>query len=157
MDAMHTGEKFLRRNCAVERLAWGEAIVASFTRWLCIFFAKISEQSHAPAVASLGVMNHLLELSPGDSRFGLALFVDEMELFGHVACAEQQHAFAWQPVPARAPGLLVVALQIFRQIIVHDKPDVRFINAHSERNGRGDHANVVPQERVLIFCALGTR
>ena len=88
MDAMHTGEKFLRRNCAVERLAWGEAIVASFTRWLCIFFAKISEQSHAPAVASLGVMNHLLKLRSGDSRFAFALFVDEMELFSDIARAE---------------------------------------------------------------------
>src|SRR6266481_6897562 len=136
VDAMDTGEKFLRRNCAIERLARREAIVASFTRWLRKCLAKVSEQSYAPAVASLGVMNHLLELCPRDSRFGLALFVDEVELFGHIARAKQQHAFTWQSVPARAPGRLVVALQIFRQIIMHDKPDVRFINTHSERNGR---------------------
>jgi len=40
-------------------------------------------------------MNHLLELCPRDSRFRFALFVDEMELLGDIACAEQQHAFAW--------------------------------------------------------------
>ena len=34
VDAMDAGEKFLRRNRAVERLARGEAIVAAVTRWL---------------------------------------------------------------------------------------------------------------------------
>src|SRR5439155_21086586 len=90
VDTMDAGEKLLSRNCAVERLGWGDAIVASFTRRLCIFLAKISEQSHAPAVARLGVMNHLLKLRPRDLRFAFALFVDEIELFCRMARAEQQ-------------------------------------------------------------------
>src|SRR4029077_5437016 len=83
-------------------LARGKAVVASFTRCLCIFFAKVSKQSHAPAFTRLGVMNHLLKLCPRDSRFAFALFVDEMELFRHIARAEEQHAFARQSVPACA-------------------------------------------------------
>src|SRR5207247_8248350 len=31
VDAMYAGEKFLRRNCAIERLARREAIIAPFT------------------------------------------------------------------------------------------------------------------------------
>src|SRR4029077_4228234 len=93
VDTMYAGKKLLSRNRAIERLAWREAIVAAVTRWLCVFLAKISEQSHAPAFARLGVMNHLLKLRSGDSRFAFTLFVDEMELFGHIARAEQQHAF----------------------------------------------------------------
>ena len=120
-------------------------------------FAKVSEQSRAPAVTSLGVMNHLLKLRPRDSRFGLAFFVDEMELLGHIACAEQQHAFTRQPVAAGAPGLLIIALQIFRQIVMHHEANVWFVDAHSKRNRRGDHPNVVAQKRFLILRALGTR
>src|SRR4029077_5134412 len=87
VGTMYAGETLLSRNRAIERLAWGEAIVAAVARWLCIF-TEISEQSHAPAFARLGVMNHLLKLRPGDSRFAFTLFVDEMELFGHIARAE---------------------------------------------------------------------
>src|SRR6185312_3367200 len=119
--------------------------------------AKVSEQSHAPAVASLGIMNHLLELCPRDPRFRFALFIDEVELFGHIAGAEQEHAFTWQSVPACAPGLLIIALQIFWEIVMHYKANVWFVDAHPKCNCRGDHPNVVAQERILIFRALGTR
>ena len=102
-------------------------------------------------------MNHLLELRPRDSRFGLALFVDEVELLGHIARAEQQHAFTWQSVPACAAGLLIIALQIFREIVMHDEANVWFVDAHPKRNCRSDHANVIAQERFLILRALGTR
>src|SRR5262249_10684301 len=134
VDAMDAREKFLRRNRAVECLAWCETIIAAFARCRCVFFAEISEQSHASALASLSVMDYLLELRSGDSRFALALFVDEMELLGDIACTEQQHAFARQSVPAGAPCLLIIALQIFRQVVMQNETDIRLINAHSERD-----------------------
>src|ERR1043166_6289467 len=61
-------------------------------------------------------MNHLLKLRPGDARFLFALFIDEMDLLGDVARAEQQHAFTRQTIAASAPCLLIIALEIFRQI-----------------------------------------
>src|SRR5258707_1031012 len=120
-----------------------------------MFFAKISQQSQAPAFARLGVMNHLLKLRSGNSRFAFTLFVDKMELFRHIARAEQQYAVAWQSVPAGASGLLIIALQIFREIVMHHKADVWFVDAHSECNCRSDHADIVSQERFLIFRTLG--
>ena len=77
-------------------------------------------------------------------------------LLGDIARAEQQHAFARQPVAAGPPGLLIIALQIFRQIVMHHKANVRFVDPHSERNRRSDHPNVVAQECFLMFRALGT-
>src|SRR4029453_5552174 len=142
---MDAGEKLLSRNRAVERLAWGEAIVASFTRWLCIFFAKISEQSHAPTFAGLRVMPHLAQLLSCDSCFAFAFFLDEMELLGDIARAEKQNAFAGQPVTTSTAGLL------------HHKANIWFIDSHSKRDGCRHHANIIAQERFLIFCALRTR
>src|SRR4029077_19102898 len=154
VDTMYAGGKLLSRKRAIERLARSESSVTAVTLSLCIFFAKISEQSHSPAFARLGVMNHLLKLRSGDSRFAFTLFVDEMELFGHIARAEQQHAFAWQSVPAGASGLLIIALQVFREIVVHHETDVWFVDAHSECNCRSNHADIVSQERFLIFRTL---
>src|SRR6266436_3953560 len=100
-------------------------------------------------------MNHLLKLRSGDSRFAFALFVDEMKLLGDIARAEQQYAFAWQSVPAGAPGLLIIALQVFREIVMHHEADVGFVDAHSKSNRGRDQADIVSQERFLIFRTLG--
>ncbi len=89
-------------------------------------------------------MHHLLELRPGNPRFALTLFIDEMDLFGDVASAEQQYAFAGQPVASRASGLLIIALEIFRQIVVHNEANVRFVDPHPEGNRSGDHTDIVP-------------
>src|SRR4029453_16224370 len=84
-------------------------------------------------------------------------FVDERGFLGHIARTEQQHAFTWQSVPACAPCLLIIALQIFREIIVYHEADVWFVDTHAKRDCRSDHPNVVPQERFLILRTLGTR
>src|SRR5881227_3073643 len=94
-----------------------------------------------------------VEVAP--ARFAFTLFVDEMELLGDIARAEQQHAFAWQSVPPGAPCLLVIALQVFWQIVMHHEADVWFVDAHSKCNCRSDHADIISQEGFLIFRTLG--
>ena len=91
-------------------------------------------------------MHHLLKLRPGDASFALTLFIDEMDLLGNVAGTEQQDAFAGQSVAPRASGLLIIALQIFRQVVVNDKANVRFVDAHSEGDRGRDHSDVVAQK-----------
>ena len=91
----------------------------------------------------------------GDLPFLLTgLFVNEPGLLHHVAGAEEQHAFTRQPVAARAPGFLVVTLDVFRQVVVDDEPDVRLVDAHAEGDGGADHPHVVAQEKLLVFAAL---
>ena len=121
---------------------------------LKIYFPKYNKR-RAPAFARLGVMDHLLKLCTGDTRLLLAFLVDEMPLLGNVARAEQQDAFTRQSVASGASGFLIIALQIFRQIIMHNKTHIRFVDAHSERDGGRDHAHVVAQKCILMFCALG--
>src|SRR6516165_6752474 len=38
---------------------------------------------------------------------------------------------------------------------VHERCDLRFIDAHSERNRGSDHAYVIAQKCILMPCALG--
>jgi len=59
-----------------------------------------------------------VEVVHGRMRASFSLFfVDEMQLLGNIARPEQQDAFTRQTVASGASGLLVIALQIFRQIV----------------------------------------
>jgi hypothetical protein len=100
-------------------------------------------------------MDHLLKLRTSDARFFFGFFIDKMQLLGDIARTEEQHAFAWQPIAPSASGLLIIAFNVFRQIVMHDEADIRFIDAHSERNRGSDHAYVIAQKCILMPCALG--
>jgi hypothetical protein len=102
-------------------------------------------------------VHHLPQLLACDSCFAFAFFLDEMELLGDIARAEEQYAFAGQPVTTSAAGLLVITLKIFRKVVMHHKANIWFIDSHSKRDGCRHHANIIAQERFLIFCALRTR
>ena len=146
VNAIDTGKKFLRVHSSVESFARLQTIIATVARSLRKSFAEISQQGGAPAFARLGVMDHLLQLRPSDHRFLFAFFIDEMQLLGHIAGAEKQYAFGGQTVAPGPACLLIITLQIFRQIIMHNETHVRLIDAHSERDGRGDDADIVAQK-----------
>src|SRR5665213_859088 len=176
-NSIDAGKKFLRGQRAVEGGARRKAVVAraavcsgigilpvSFGLFLrthrqdaCAtkLFAKIREQFLSPAASAFGVVDHLLQLFAGDLLFLRAgLFVNEHGLLHHVAGAEEQDAFARQAVAARAAGFLIIALDVFRQIVVDDKTDVRLVDAHAEGDGRANHAHVVAQKKFLMLAAL---
>ena len=74
-DAIDAGEKFLRGQRAVERVARREAVVARPAAVGGKFFAEIGEQFPAAASRAFGVMDHLLQLFAGDLlllRFGFS-------------------------------------------------------------------------------------
>ena len=103
-------------------------------------------------------MHHLLQLRARDLLLLCArLFVDELRLLDHVSRAEQQHAIARQSIASGASGFLVVALDVFRQIVVDDVADVRFVDAHAECDRRADDAHFITQKKLLVRRALSTR
>ena len=78
-------------------------------------------------------MDDLAELGAGDLPLVLVGdLVDEMRLLRDVAGAEQQQAIAGQAVAAGAAGFLIVALDVFRQVVVDDPADVGLVDAHAE-------------------------
>ena len=80
--------------------------------------------------------------------------VDEAAVFDAVAGAEEQQAFARQTIAAGAAGFLVVALDVFRQIVVNDETHVGFVDAHAEGDRRADDADFVAQKSFLVARAL---
>ncbi len=154
VDAMDTGEKLLRRDRAVESLARGQAIIATAARLVRPFLAEVAQEGGAPAFARLRVMHHLAQLLARDPRFTLALFIDETGLLDHIARAEEEDAFARQTVAPGAPGFLIVALDVLRQIVVDHETHVRFVDPHSESDRGGDHAHIIAQKHFLMPAAL---
>ena len=75
-------------------------------------------------------------------------------LLDRVAGIEEQQTFARQPVAAGAPGLLIIALDVLRQIVVNDEADVGLVDAHAEGDGRADHAHLIAQETLLMRRAV---
>src|SRR6185437_2717207 len=95
--------------------------------------------------------NHLLQLRAGDfALLRIWLFVNEPHLFHAIAWTEQQKTFARQTVASGASGFLIIAFNVFWQIVVNHETDVWFIDAHAESNGRTNHARFVAEKFFLI-------
>ena len=56
-----------------------------------------------------------------------------------------------RPAP---PGFLVIALDVLRQVVVHDEADVRLVDPHPEGDRRAHDPDVVAQEHLLVLRAL---
>ena len=143
VNSMNAGEKFLCRDGSIDGFAWLQTIIATIAGLLRKLFAEVFEQRRTPAFARLGIMHHLPELLSRDPRFALTLFINEMQLLGNIARAEKQHAFAGQPVAPGTSRLLIIALQILWQIVMHDETHIRFVDTHAERNRRTHHSRLI--------------
>ena len=52
-------------------------------------------------------------------------------------------------------GLLVIALEAFRNIIMNDIPDIGFVYAHAKSNGCNNHINLFHEKTVLVSRPCG--
>ena len=155
-DAVDAGEEFLRDDGAVVGFAGFEAVVTGAAVVSREFLAEVGEELGAAAAGALGVMHDLAQLGAGD---GLLVLVgdlgEEVGLLGDVAGAEEQEAVPGQAVAPGAAGFLVVALDVFRQVVMNDPADVGLVDAHAEGDGRADDAGLVPEEKILVAGPLG--
>ena len=152
----HDGrERLLRRDRAVDHFGAVAAEIAIAARLRRL--AEISQQ-RLPAAAR--------RLAQGDERIE-PLAVDALLLIGcvalldlHAAQPDVAHAverqrIGRQAVAAGAADLLIVALDIGRQVGVEHETDVRFVDAHAECDRRDRDDAVLLQEGILIARAVG--
>ena len=112
--------------------------------------AQVPEQRPPPAGERLGEAHHgaQLVLLHRDPLLVLPR-LDERPHPGHVLPAEQQQRLRRQPVPARPADLLVVALEMLRQVPVDHEPDVGLVDTHPEGDRRHHDLDLVENERFL--------
>ena len=118
-------------------------------------FAEVVEQAHAPAVVGFGQRQQRVELAALQALelfLGLAL-VDHAALVDHVGQAVGHPGIGRRAVAAGAAGLLVVALDVLRQVEVGDEAHVGLVDAHAEGDGRDHDDAVLAQEAVLVAAA----
>ncbi len=146
LQAHHGGEELLGGNRAVPRLGRTQAgvTVAAGLRLL----TEVGEQLHASALKRFAQREHGVEVLPESlamSAVTLAL-VDHPALLNHVLQSIREPCGGGESVSTGTTGLLVVALDAFRQVEVGDEPHVGFVDAHSEGDGRNHHHAVLAEE-----------
>ena len=97
---------------------------------------------------------HLLPLH-GVHFLVVGAVVDEESGGLHVPGTEQQNAVRLRPVPSGAAGFLIVGFDALGHVIMNDKADVGFVDAHAKGVRRHHHGFAVVEKILLIFASLG--
>ncbi len=118
--------------------------------------AEIVEQDDAAAARRLAQRNQRIHLGVLDGLLlgrGLGA-LDPLAELADLAEAVERVGGGGQAVAPGAADLLIVALDVLRQVHVEDEPHVRLVDAHAERDG-GDHDHpVLAQKDVLVVVAF---
>ena len=102
-------------------------------------------------------MDHLAELRSRSLLFlRIGNFLDKVCLFGGVARAEQKQTIRWKAIAPGASGFLIVALDVFWQVMMDDPADVGFVYAHAKGNRCTNDPSFIPEKKVLVFGAHGS-
>src|SRR5438045_9617197 len=101
-------------------------------------------------MAGFGVMNRVAQLFLRDALLAFAFFLDEASLFHDIARAEEQLTFTGQAIAPGPPRFLIITFDVLRQIVMNNKTDIWFVDPHSERNRRRNHARVVEPKTLLL-------
>ena len=142
-DPVHARQGFLRIHGGVELLRRVLADIA-VAAVLVQVVGKIIQQHAAPTGDRLGQRDHGVELVGLDALlvFVLRIF-DQASRGDHVLRAVQQQGLGRQAVAPGAPGLLVIALDVFGQVVVHHEAHIRLVDTHAEGNGGHHHLQII--------------
>ena len=118
-------------------------------------FAEVFEQRGGAAGGGVGVSHHTVELLHRVLLLPLVLHLMDPVLDPPaVAAAVIKDTSRRQPVPPGPAGLLVITLQVARQVSVYHEPHVRLVDAHPECDRRHHHPGVAIDKVVLILRAV---
>jgi hypothetical protein len=80
--------------------------------------------------------------------------IDKDPKLGGVGGAVEHNAFARQSISARSTRLLIVALDIFGEIVMYHEAYVGFVDSHTERDGSDHDLRLVFDETFLSFVSF---
>ena len=68
-----------------------------------------------------------------------------------------EYAVTWATISTCSAHFLSVILQTFWKCCMNDKPNITFINSHSEGNRCNDYMNLIPHPPLLDILSRGIR
>ena len=149
-DGMQHDEQCL---ASFESFLWMQTVVTIVAVVGGIVFAEVMQQQLAAAQRRLGVGGGLFQQLSPDVLFGGGLAVHELLEFPQVVLAEEGDAVSLSPVASGASRLLIVALKTLRNVVVHDKTHIGFVDSHAEGDGCDNHIYALHKEVVLRLRA----
>src|SRR5882762_3946419 len=122
--------------------------------------AEVAQLDRSAAFGRLGITQHLTQLLAryalfvleGRARIRIDLLLNQEFRRADIGGAEVKCAARGVPVTSGAAGLLIVAFQSLRQIVVHDPTHIGLVDAHPEGGGCDDHLDIVANEGFLIVA-----
>ncbi len=154
--AQDARKKLLRDERGIHFLAFSpgcQAVVAETARRLGGRLAEVFQEWLAAARLGLGIAHHRLQARVAAPPLSRRALLDEAEDRLHVCAAEEQQTVGAQAVAPRPADLLVVALQVGRQVVVQDEAHVRLVDPHPERDRGDDDGDLVAGEKLLVARA----
>ena len=158
-DPIHTGECLLsinRRVITLGRLGTDITITTALPE----VFAKVVQQHPASAGQRLGECNHAVELVGFNTfLFFVNTVLHHAARHYHVLWPEQQQGIRRQSITPGTTGFLIIALNIFRQIIMNHETHIGLVDPHAKGHGSHHHVHFVAHEffvRLLALCGRQT-
>ena len=156
-DELHGNLRHIHRFELTQTVGTVSAVILSI-------FSEIPKDIISQALIGKAVKCHLPQPFPvsllddgtghGIQFLIIPVIIDKQLVCNHILAAVQQDTLRRFPVSACPARFLVIALHILRHVVMDDKPDIGFINSHSERVGRNNDSRPVVNEVLLIFLPL---
>src|SRR5258706_8435871 len=133
----HTGEKLLGIDGTILHSGGAQAVVTVTAVLSKVRFTKVAQENTAAASKAISKRNDLLQLlMRAVVFFFISLLRDNVLDLDTVTIVEEKNTLSRQTIAPATPRLLVIALQVARQVIVNEHAYIRLTNAHAKSNRR---------------------
>ena len=131
-----------------------QAVVTLATILGFIFLSKVMEQELASADGRFCISSCFLQQLPSYILLCYRLARHELLQLAQVMGREESQTDTLAAITTGTPRLLIITLQTLGNIIMNNITYVRFVNAHTESDGRYNDIYALHQEVVLCFGPL---
>src|SRR5260221_7281780 len=143
----HTGEKLLGIDSAILHCGGAQAVVTVTTALGKVRFTKVAQENTAAAGKAITISHDLLQLL---MRAVVFLFIgflgDDVLDLEAVTLIKEKYTLSRQTIAPGTARLLIIALQVARQVVVNAHAYIRLTNAHAKGNCRHQHRHIVANE-----------
>ncbi len=132
---------------------WVHTVIAILAIFFRVDLSEIVEQLFPAAHRGFAVGNGFEQQLLGNLLLGHRFAFKELFKFLDIFIAVESDAIAFAIVTTATAGLLIVAFQTFRHIVMDHEANIGLVDSHSKRDGSDNNIYLLHQELVLILAA----